>query len=46
MRQGHGAAAQTVDMGAMCLPGLSDKIAHLVQEAERQGAQVCLPLHC
>lgn len=45
MRQGHGAAARTVDTGAMCLPGLSDKIARLVQEAEQQGAQVRLALH-
>ena len=51
MRQGHGAGSHTVDTGAMCLPGLSAKIAGLVRDAEQNGAQVsfrsCTPCaHC
>lgn len=43
MRQGHGAGQAVVDTGAMCLPGLSDKVAALVQDARSKGAQVPAP---
>ena len=40
MRQGPAAGQAVMDTGAMCLPGLSDKVAALVQDARAKGAQV------
>ncbi len=47
LRQGHALGDRPVDCGAMCMPGLAEKVAELVDEAVQKGAQVraCLRLH-
>ena len=41
LRQGSPTGPRTVDCGAMCLPGLADKVQDLVDDAVRRGAR-CL----
>ena len=40
MRQGHSLGGALVDCGAMCLPGLAERVAELVDDAVASGAQV------
>lgn len=40
MRQGHALGEAPVDCGAMCLPGLAERVAELVDDAVAAGAQV------
>ena len=40
MRQGHALGASPVDCGAMCMPGLAEKVAELVDDAVQRGAKV------
>lgn len=40
LRQGHALGGTPVDCGAMCMPGLAEKVAELVDEAVQKGAQV------
>lgn len=40
LRQGHALGDRPVDCGAMCMPGLAEKVAQLVEEAVQQGAKV------
>ena len=41
MRQGPAVGGSTVDCGAMCMPGLAEKVAELVDDAVQQSAKVC-----
>ncbi len=43
LRQGHALGGKPVDCGAMCMPGLAEKVAELVEEAVQKGAQVISP---
>ena len=43
LRQGPALGDVPVDCGAMCMPGLADKVAHLVEEAVADGAKVHTP---
>lgn len=45
LRQGHALGAKPVDCGAMCMPGLAEKVTELVDEAVQKGAQVGLLHH-
>lgn len=45
LRQGHALGQKPVDCGAMCMPGLAEKVAELVDEAVHKGAQVGIWLH-
>ena len=36
----HGAGGETVDCGAMCLPGLAERVHSLVQDAAAAGARI------
>lgn len=40
MRQGPAVGGATVDCGAMCMPGLAEKVAELVDDAVQRGAKV------
>ncbi|KAK9821805.1 hypothetical protein WJX81_007733 [Elliptochloris bilobata] len=40
LRQGHALGGPPVDCGAMCLPGLAERVAELVDDAVAAGAQV------
>ena len=40
MRQGHALGASPVDCGSMCMPGLAEKVAELVDDAVQRGARV------
>lgn len=40
MRQGHALGEAPVDCGAMCLPGLAERVGELVDDAVAAGAQV------
>ena len=40
LRQGHALGKKPVDCGAMCMPGLAEKVGELVDEAVQKGAQV------
>lgn len=40
MRQGHALGASPVDCGAMCMPGLAEKVAEIVDDAVQRGAKV------
>ena len=40
LRQGPALGRQPVDCGAMCMPGLAERVATLVDEAVADGAQV------
>ena len=40
MRQGPAVGGATVDCGAMCMPGLAQKVAELVEDAVQHGAKV------
>ncbi len=42
MRQGPALGGGTIDCGAMCMPGLAEKVADLVDEAVQHGAKVHL----
>ena len=42
MRQGPALGQGVMDCGAMCMPGLAEKVAELVDDAVAQGAKVCL----
>ncbi len=44
MRQGPALGGGTVDCGAMCMPGLAEKVADLVGDAVQHGAKVHLHL--
>ena len=46
MRQGAPLGGGVVDCGAMCMPGLAEKVAELVDDAVAEGAQVYLHGHC
>jgi len=39
LRQGPALGGAPVDCGAMCLPGLAERVAELVDEAVSRGAQ-------
>ena len=39
MRQGPAVGGGTVDCGAMCMPGLAQKVAELVNDAVQRGAK-------
>ena len=41
LRQGPALGNSPVDCGAMCMPGLAEKVAQLVEEAVADGAKVC-----
>lgn len=41
LRQGPALGDAPIDCGAMCMPGLAEKVAQLVQEAVDNGAKVC-----
>jgi acyl-CoA reductase-like NAD-dependent aldehyde dehydrogenase len=43
LRQGPALGPEPVDCSAMCMPGLAEKVAALVDEAVADGAQVCMP---
>ncbi|EIE25874.1 ALDH-like protein [Coccomyxa subellipsoidea C-169] len=45
LRQGPALGDVPVDCGAMCMPGLADKVAHLVEEAVADGAKVLVGGH-
>lgn len=40
MRQGPAVGGPTVDCGAMCMPGLAEKVGELVDDAVQRGAKV------
>ena len=40
MRQGPAVGGGAVDCGAMCMPGLAEKVAELVHDAVQHGAKV------
>lgn len=40
LRQGHALGSRPVDCGAMCMPGLAEKVAELVEDAVQKGAKV------
>ena len=40
IRQGPAVGGGTVDCGAMCMPGLAEKVAELVDDAVQRGAKV------
>ena len=42
MRQGPALGGGTIDCGAMCMPGLAEKVADLVGDAVQHGAKVYL----
>ncbi len=42
MRQGPALGGGTIDCGAMCMPGLAEKVADLVGDAVQHGAKVHL----
>lgn len=44
MRQGPALGGGTIDCGAMCMPGLAEKVADLVGDAVQHGAKVHLRL--
>ena len=40
LRQGHALGGRPVDCGAMCMPGLAEKVGQLVEDAVHGGAKV------
>ena len=44
MRQGPALGGGPIDCGAMCMPGLAEKVADLVDDAVQHGAKVHLHL--
>ena len=47
MRQGPTLSAEVVDAGAMCMPGLAERVHELVEDAVSHGAKVsCLEGSC
>ena len=42
LRQGHALGGRPVDCGAMCMPGLAEKVGQLVEDAVHGGAKVTL----
>lgn len=45
IRQGPAVGGEIVDCGAMCMPGLAEKVAELVDDAVQHGAKVSMASH-
>ncbi len=45
IRQGPAVGGGIVDCGAMCMPGLAEKVAELVDDAVQHGAKVSFIYH-